>query len=100
VRTAAQNPLRRLHDDVDHEGTATEAHLGLLAVEVGDGLLDLADRAGPDTAPRVQHAVHCGGTQAGLGGDLSDPVRVLHAVHDERFLRCSQGSLMVFGGLA
>ena len=66
ARTAAENRARRLHDEVDHEGPATEPQLGPLPVEVGDGLLDLADRALPDAAAAVQHPVDGGLAEAGL----------------------------------
>ncbi|GIF01511.1 hypothetical protein Ari01nite_89750 [Paractinoplanes rishiriensis] len=56
-----------------------EADLGLLPVQVGDGLVHFAGRAVPDPAPLVQHAIHGGFAEAGLSGDLSNPVGVLHA---------------------
>jgi hypothetical protein len=71
-------PLRSLHDEVDHEGPAAEAELGLLPFEVGDGLVHLARRARAYARSVVQSAVHRRLAQAGLRSDLADPERVAH----------------------
>jgi hypothetical protein len=65
--------------DVDREGRSGQPGLGLLLVERGDGLVDLAGRALPHPAAVMQHAINGRLAEAGLAGDLPNPVGVLHA---------------------
>src|SRR5262249_19226364 len=69
-------PLRRLHHQVDEEGTPGQAELRALPVEVGDRLVHLAFGTGPYVAPPVEHPVDGGLAQPGLHGDLPNPVGV------------------------
>ncbi len=71
-------PCRRLHHHVEHEGPRAEPQLGLLAVEVEDGLLDGPDRASADTGAAVEHPVDRRRGQAGLLGDVAQAVLVGH----------------------
>jgi hypothetical protein len=48
----------------------------------------------------VQYPVHGGLAEARLGGDLADPVRVLHGVQNDGLLRSYQDFLMVPADLA
>ena len=58
----------------------TEADLGALPVQVGDGLLDLPRGALPDAAPAVQDPVDGGLAQARLTCDFPDREGVAHTV--------------------
>ena len=72
-------PRRRLHHHVEHEGPRAEPQLGLLAVEVEDGLLDGPHRASTDPGAGVEHPVDRRRGQAGLLGDVAQAVLVGHA---------------------
>jgi hypothetical protein len=72
----AREPGGRLHDDVDEKRAASQPDLVALAFQVGERGLDLADRAGADPAPAVEHPVDRGLGQARLNGDLADPERM------------------------
>src|SRR6185437_11712613 len=82
-------PVRRLHHDVDHEHPAVEPQLAALAIQVGDGLPDVVDRARADAAAIVQDAVHGGLAHAGLAGDLPDRVGMGHDARPEGLMRLS-----------
>ena len=73
ARTAAENRVRRLHDDVDEERAAGQPDLVALPFQVGDG--PRTSRAVLSRTPvrLLQHAVDRGLAQAGLHGDLADP---------------------------
>jgi hypothetical protein len=58
--------LWRLHDNVDHEGAATQAELRPLPIKIGDRLLHLVRCALPYLAAVVQYAVNGSFTQSGL----------------------------------
>src|SRR5919202_4035100 len=79
-------PFRGLHDHVDDEGAAAEPQLSVLPVEVRDRWVPLTHCAGANAAPPVEDAVDRRLAQAGLQGDLTDPVPVTHRDFLKRLL--------------
>ena len=69
-------PLRGLHNEIEQERATAQPQLGLLALEVGDRLVHLPDRAGPYAPALVENAVDRRFAQPRLQGDVADPIRV------------------------
>ena len=71
--------MRRLHDDVEDERAGAESQLGLLAIQVQNGLFHRSDRPRADPTPPMEHPVDGRPRQLRLRGDVVDALLPRHA---------------------
>ena len=70
VAGGAGEPVGRLHHQVEDPCAGGQLDLSALALELGDGLVDLGHRLRTDSLATVQHPVDRGAAQPGLARDV------------------------------